>query len=164
MHPPSELPPHKAPHCPCPQCITNPSASHRCHPWVPTPNGDAGDVVRAYLPGLDACDPVESTSELGTPVYIDPRDVSRGFGFATIAPEVYNNLFTTSPKRVYTFPSGTNCTLVAHGPNEEPFVTAEDNHLNLPPAPRLPVTRPKKRQLTTTPKLSKAQCRAKNKG
>ena len=120
------------------------------------------------ISGLDACDPVESTSELsvalGTPVYIDPQDVSQRFGFATIPPELYNNLFIMSPKRVYTFPSGTNCTLVAHGPNKEPFVAADDNHLNLPPAQRLPVTRPKKRQLTTTPKLSKAQRRAKNKG
>ena len=112
---------------------------------------------------LDACDPVEATSELsvalGTPVYIGAPDVARGFGFVTVPSELYRNLFALATRRTYTFPSGAECVFVALAPNNDPLTPHTDNNLNVPLAQRIP-SKAQKRPKGTSLKPSKAQRRA----
>ena len=112
---------------------------------------------------LDACDPVETSSELsvalGTPVYVGPTDVARGFGFVTIPSELHRNLFAMAPRRTFTFPSGSECVFVARSPNNDPWTPQVDNNLNVPVAHRHP-SRPNKRTQKSSLKPPKSQRRA----
>ena len=113
--------------------------------------------------GLDTCSTVEATSELsvalGTPIYVDQEDIKRGYAFATISPELYNNLFSLTSKRVFAFLSGASCTMSAHGANNEAYIADTDKHLNVAPAERQVESGRPKRKLVTTPKLNKSQRR-----